>query len=146
MNKEYLNAIKLAGYVFFYLPIERCERRRYIDESDRYYFNDGLICGICGEIVDRLGGRSGVKDHLVEKHSEWIDTYIIDVKYSKIDFQKLKNKKLSYSSKTRLDRNKKRVYMKPWKNPDSLFCDTKFLEEFFGKKIAKGDECKDNEK
>lgn len=35
-----------------------------------------------------------------------------------------------------------RVPLKPWKDPESLFCDTKFLREFFGKEPRKGEECK----
>lgn len=38
----------------------------------------------------------------------------------------------------------RRVPLKPWKDPESLFCDTKFLREFLGKEPAKGKECKDN--
>lgn len=143
MNKEYFNAVKLAGYMFFYLPIERHERSRCISESDRYYFNDGRICGICGDVVDKWGGRAGVKDHLVEEHPEWIGTYIIFGNYPKIDLQKLNNKKIRKVDAIR-ERRKNKVYLKPWKNPGNLFCDTKFLEEFFGKEIAKGDECNDD--
>lgn len=36
-----------------------------------------------------------------------------------------------------------RVPLKPWKDPESLFCDTKFLKEFLGKEPRKGKECKD---
>lgn len=36
------------------------------------------------------------------------------------------------------------VYLKPWKDPESLFCDTEFLEtEIVRKKIRKGKECVD---
>lgn len=33
--------------------------------------------------------------------------------------------------------------LKPWQDPESLFCDTKFLEEYLGKAPTKGTECKD---
>jgi hypothetical protein len=36
--------------------------------------------------------------------------------------------------------------LKPWKDPESLFCDTEFLRKIVGKEPAKGDECKDTEK
>lgn len=36
-----------------------------------------------------------------------------------------------------------KVPLKPWKDPESLFCDTKFLREFLGKEPRKGKECKD---
>lgn len=82
MNKEYFNAIKLAGYMFFHVPIERHERSEYIFESDKYYFNDVHICGICGEVVEKWGSKGGVKIHLVEEHPEWIDVHIIFNGYS----------------------------------------------------------------
>lgn len=36
--------------------------------------------------------------------------------------------------------------LKPWKDPESLFCDTEFLRKIIGKEPAKGDECRDTEK
>ena len=33
------------------------------------------------------------------------------------------------------------IYMKPWKDPESLFCDGEFLEELTGKKIKTSSEC-----
>jgi hypothetical protein len=38
---------------------------------------------------------------------------------------------------------KRRFPLKPWKDPESLFCDTVFLERLIGKEIRKGSECKD---
>lgn len=46
----------------------------------------------------------------------------------------IKDKKLKFIN---------RVPLKPWKDPESLFCDTKFLREFLGKEPRKGKECKD---
>lgn len=40
----------------------------------------------------------------------------------------------------------KKVYLKPWKDPESLFCDREFLEKLVGKEIADGDECRDASK
>jgi hypothetical protein len=77
MNKERSNAIKLAGYMFFYLHIERHEYGRRNHESDRYYFNDGYVCVICGDVIDTWGRKGGVKSHLMERHPEWIGAYII---------------------------------------------------------------------
>lgn len=34
-----------------------------------------------------------------------------------------------------------KVYLKPWKDPESLFCDTDFLEKLLKKKIRHGKEC-----
>ncbi len=36
-----------------------------------------------------------------------------------------------------------RHYLKPWKDPESLFCDTEFLEEKMMLSLRKGKECKD---
>ena len=39
---------------------------------------------------------------------------------------------------------KPRIYLKPWQDPESLFCDTEFLEtEILRKKIRPGKECGD---
>ncbi len=35
-------------------------------------------------------------------------------------------------------------HLKPWKDTESLFCDTEFLEMFIGKEPLKGDECRDD--
>lgn len=40
---------------------------------------------------------------------------------------------------------KPRIYLKPWQDPESLFCDTDFLEtEILRKKIRPGKECSDD--
>ena len=59
--------------------------------------------------------------------------------------------KTSKKWKTWLDRNRKQYYkedekdgcVKPWEDPESLFCDTQFLNEEFGLDVRTGDECKD---
>ncbi len=35
--------------------------------------------------------------------------------------------------------------LKPWKDPESLFCDTKFLRKIIGKEPTKGDGCRDTD-
>jgi len=37
--------------------------------------------------------------------------------------------------------DRKRHPLKPWKDPESLFCDTEFLKDFLDKEPAKGNEC-----
>ncbi len=37
----------------------------------------------------------------------------------------------------------KRHHIKPWKDPESLFCDTEFLEKLLRKKVSTRDECND---
>lgn len=39
-----------------------------------------------------------------------------------------------------------KVPLKPWQDPESLFCDREFLEKLVGKEIAEGDECRDASK
>lgn len=39
----------------------------------------------------------------------------------------------------------RRAYLKPWKDPESLFCDTEFLTQLLGKEPRKGDECRDDD-
>ena len=38
---------------------------------------------------------------------------------------------------------KRKHHLKPWKDPESLICNTAFLRTIFGKEPTKGDECKD---
>lgn len=35
-------------------------------------------------------------------------------------------------------------HIKPWEDPESLFCDTEFLRKITGKEPLKGDECRDD--
>lgn len=45
---------------------------------------------------------------------------------------------LDYTERKQLIKPKPQIpHLKPWKDPESLFCDTKFLEELIGRKIKK---------
>jgi hypothetical protein len=56
--------------------------------------------------------------------------------------QKLK-KVVNIRSILEQTRKPKRTYLKPWQDPESLFCDTEFLKKIIGKEPAKGKECKE---
>ncbi len=81
-------------------------------------------CGFCGYDTEnkkryrRITAPSDIIMHLAIEHT--ID-YRIGCKIAK----------------------KRQHYLKPWKDPESLFCDTVFLEEYIKKSVARGDECKD---
>lgn len=126
MEKIYSNCLRLARYIFFHMRIERYERITQIDDLDKYYYDFGYICGMCGDVIDHWYGRGGVKKHLIDVHPEWADVHIIEINKG----EDKKKKKVT------------RTYLKPWKNPDSLYCSTKVLEEILKKKISEGGECK----
>jgi hypothetical protein len=192
MNRIYFTATKLGGYIFSYIPAETRESNKSTKEC-KYFSPDIRICGICGE-AGKYPARSGVKDHMLKKHPEWVDTYIILGEYPKVDSHKLdeqQQKRLAKETEKRekyemcltvdklrdqdlqdlklqslhgkkseqltikteqterrerhekRERDKKRVYLKPWEDPNSMFCSTEFLEKLLNKKIATGKECKD---
>ena len=35
------------------------------------------------------------------------------------------------------------IFFKPWEDPESLFCDTTFLKDYFNKEPTKGKDCKE---
>jgi len=203
MDRQYSNAMKLANYMFFYLPIERHERKnygfKYDSDSDKYIFDDGYICGLCGDVVDTWGGRGGVKNHLIENHPEWADAYIIFGGYSpdhikkvqKLAFDMLTNDMVLVGGQCKaaeeydwyfcllcgkplykddclahiesnhqnwisaiwiVEKMKKyvkqerhRYPLKPWKDPQSLFCSPN-LKYIINKEPLSGDECRDSER
>lgn len=53
--------------------------------------------------------------------------------------------KRKFEKQKQLEERNKIVHefdIKPWKDPESLFCDTEFLESMLGKEVEKGKECK----
>lgn len=56
------------------------------------------------------------------------------------------NRTLSNDEKEKLKNGYLEKIAKPWHDPESLFCDTKFLKKIIGKEPRKGDECKDNQR
>jgi hypothetical protein len=84
MYKECPISTRLAEYIFFSLPIDRHEY------DDYYYYNDGYICGLCGDVVDRFGRKGGVRRHLHQNHPEWMNIHIILGGYSSTMLKKVK--------------------------------------------------------
>ena len=90
----------------------------YIKQADDYY-----QCKLCEFIGETPRSKEKVKNHLIKYH------------LIKISLIKPKIKDIN-------ERPKIRHFLKPWQDPESLFCDTKFLRQFLGKEPAKGNECK----
>jgi hypothetical protein len=89
----------------------------YMKQVDDYY-----LCKLCEFIGETPRSKEKVKNHLIKYHL---------IKISLIQPKIKDNKK-----------PKIRHFLKPWQDPESLFCDTKFLQQFLGKEPAKGNECK----
>jgi len=68
----------------------------------------------------------GFVDHISKEHNEWETAYWFE------------KKRPIYEKRKGL----KTHPLKPWKDPDSLYCDKEFLEKLLSKEIAEGNECK----
>lgn len=92
-------------------------------------------------------------DHFFEKHREWYDFPWIDYFYSYTSKERMTaewgkaaeekraiKEKRAIEKRARVEKPLRRVHLKPWRDPESLFCDTEFLEKLVCKKLVKGDE------
>ncbi len=114
--------------------IKKSDHEAYLKQrsTERY---DGF-CGRCGKPV-KLDFRHSVLRHGTPASCENAP--------SVRDQPKDKSKDAPTVWVSRVKRKPKpRVYLKPWQDPESLFCDTEFLEtKIVKKKIRKGEECGD---
>ncbi|MBU0846449.1 hypothetical protein KKH23_04615 [Patescibacteria group bacterium] len=93
--------------------------------ADEYIWYFCLLCGMPHYEGDSLS-------HIETRHTDWINARWISEPKSK---SRIKEGTFA----------KKHTYpLKPWKDPNSLFCDTEFLKKLLGKEPAKGKECKDD--
>lgn len=122
------------------------------------------VCLLCGCQTEN------VELHYLDKHREWYYSYYIketnistknkkswwikssfnsEIKQNlsksehnqdNIFFMKT-SKKFKPNVKSHTLPNKIKHHIKPWRDPDSLFCDTTFLESFLGKTIEKDHRC-----
>lgn len=105
--------LKSSCDVFFRKTVEKA----YHLSSDENMYVDGY-CSVCGEIlVINFNRYKRMYNHrrCREKQKQ----------YKRPSIDKLKNASL-----------------KPWEDPESLFCDTDFLQDLIGKEISTGDECR----
>lgn len=93
---------------------------------------DGVYACVCGLCSEPLFLQETGIEHFYKEHKEWFE--LIWLSYER---------KKKEKNEEKVKRPKYRVHIKPWKNPNSLFCDTEFLEKLTGKKILEGDECRD---
>lgn len=102
--------------------------------SKRY---DGF-CGRCGKPL-RINPRNGYLRHGRRLACEKAPTI-----RKPHQTAQLKTRRRVFSHKAE-PQPKPRIYLKPWQDKESLFCDTEFLEtEILHKKIRTGEECKNN--
>ena len=95
-------------------------------ESHKYLNKTETINGHC-----RLCG----KPHVINFYTKM---------YSHRECSIEKNKNKNVKRKPYLIPKKQiKHHIKPWEDPESLFCDTEFLKQIVGKDIADGDECKE---
>lgn len=81
---------------------------------------------------------------LIEKHNIIKSTRIgyVDNKLKEMRIKQTE----THPSVPRISKVKNRHPLKPWQDPESLFCDTEFLKKFLGKEPLKGEECREKEK
>ena len=88
---------------------------------------------------------SGLTDHCKKCINEYYKARRIQYKETiRKKNKRAYNKYKKERQEKRKERNE-RIFefdIKPWKDPESLFCDTGFLENMLGKEITKGKECK----
>jgi len=122
---------------------DSCERMvKWHELIDTYDEIDGYpqICLLCGEVL--VPGKS--YQHFSEYHPEWWQAIWLKSYRSKpAEKERRFNPKSARKNVPHKPKPKPRTYLKPWQDPESLFCDRKFLSELIGKEIADGDECRD---
>jgi hypothetical protein len=99
--KEYSNAMRLSEFMFFHIPLDRHE------SGDYCYYNDGYICGLCGEVIDTDGGRGGAKRHIFLNHDEWTGVFIILSGFSHLMLSKSKEFALNLLSNENVTKDNK---------------------------------------
>ena len=119
---EHQNVYKKAGGVGTRALYRINYYLEYIRQSDYERYQ----CILCGFIGETPRSKEKVKNHLITCHL--IEIYLIK--------PKIKNEE-------DIKKPKLRQFLKPWRDPESLFCDTKFLRQYLGKEPTKGSECKD---
>ena len=82
------------------------------------FINTQTVCGLCGYVFKNSISPNRLS-HFKKEHEEWTDAY-----WLRNDIKQIKNEYLPEKVK--------RVHLKPWKDPDSLFCDTDFLRQYSG--------------
>ncbi len=129
--ETYLNFQQVASAP---LIDKKVDRSAYLKQrnSERY---DGF-CGRCGKPI-KLDFRHNYLRHGMQSSCEAAPTSRDQLK------KEPRRNRIAWQSRLKF-KTPPRVHLKPWKNPDSLFCDTEFLEtEILRKKIRKGKECTD---
>ena len=122
---EHQNVYKKAGGVGTNPLYHIKNYLTYIKQTD----DERYQCILCGFIGETPRPKEKVKNHLITCHL---------IKISLIKPKIKKNGEYDINKRPKL-----RQFLKPWHDPESLFCDTKFLRQFLGKEPAKESECKD---
>ena len=119
--------LKYMTRIFNDFKIDIGELNHYFD-ADYYGERSEVICKAFNEILSKE------KINVTVEYNDRKGVFI----FSKLKPQIQIPKKL-----TKTDY---RTPLMPWKDPESLFCDTEFLRKFLGKEPRKGKECKDRKK
>ena len=107
----------------------------WLHENYIICFNYECICKLCSQPL--FLHETGI-EHFSKEHKEWFE--FLWLTYERT--VKKKHEEKTYRIRKKIEKPKYRVHIKPWKNPNSLFCDSEFLEELTGKKLLEGDECR----
>lgn len=132
---------EISRHISWLKYVTRINKNFNIDIDELNHYFDGDYRGENPEVICQA-----FKDVLLKEDIDVsLDRY--DDKYDRLIFTKYINKPqpedIEIESRKQL-KMINRVPLKPWKDPESLFCDTEFLRKFLGKEPRKGKECKDN--
>ncbi len=114
------------------------------DELFLWHQNDLFVCRECHFRVHAANGKLGltpkerteIVEHIKSNH------FVLIKLVNAFQKSKLKITKKESNPAPRIKEQKHRHPLKPWKDPESLFCDSEFLKKLIGKEPTKGKECK----
>lgn len=111
------------------------------------WHNDLFVCRQCHFRIYNSGlgltpkERTKIVDHI--KFNHFVLIKIVNPSQNENELKNISiTKKEDVKPAPRIKKQRHRHPLKPWKDPESLFCDTEFLENFIGKEPTKGKECK----
>jgi len=119
--------------VFMAYAVEREELEVNYKNEIYCHYRWVFVCLLCGtpyygdrDKYQNQNNFRGLIDHFRDKHEEWLVAY----------WCYKQRKEYTIESKIKLHP------LKPWHDPESLYCDKEFLEELLSKEVAEGNECK----
>ena len=91
----------------------------------------GYKCSVCGFIGQPEANQRTTHSQHIDISRKLVKNHIVQNHFIRIIIKRVQQKTIKFH------------HIKPWKDPESLFCDTKFLKKLLGKEPRAGNECKD---